>query len=309
MAKLSDLKTLVDARAGPTTRAPRRATRKRDEAPRAAAGRTPPRPPAPAAKRAIAARKHADGDIDLAQAFADVQPLPAVDARRARAAAPRADPAAAHRRRPRCARRVEVRRRARAAAAGTSARSSRPSRRSCAAGWLRRAAQAAARPLVGAGRARPARPDDRRGARRARRFPARRAAARLALRAGDPRQGTHLAQPRAGAQGQGAQMAVALGRRARLLRGAAARGRRRRGAGPAARAVRGRRGHKGRGACSRPAAQVHRSSDHIVAVRERRQLRAHFGEPRRIDVADDDARPLGVLGDDLAPRVDSTECP
>ena len=35
--------------------------------------------PSPNAKRAIAASKHADGDIDLAKAFADVQKLPAAN--------------------------------------------------------------------------------------------------------------------------------------------------------------------------------------------------------------------------------------
>ena len=59
MAKLSDLKSLYTAA---QQRQPR----------------TAPAPMAPAqsAKRAIAAAKHADGDIDLNKAFADVQKLP-----------------------------------------------------------------------------------------------------------------------------------------------------------------------------------------------------------------------------------------
>ena len=61
MPKLGDLKALLDSR-------------KRDEqasAPKPAV-RTAPASP----KRALAAGKHADGDIDLAQAFADVKRLP-----------------------------------------------------------------------------------------------------------------------------------------------------------------------------------------------------------------------------------------
>jgi DNA-nicking Smr family endonuclease len=67
VAKLADLKTLLDAssRDGParTPRVPRH----------------PPTAPAqqPAqVKRRVAARKHADGDIDLRDAFADVERLP-----------------------------------------------------------------------------------------------------------------------------------------------------------------------------------------------------------------------------------------
>jgi DNA-nicking Smr family endonuclease len=62
MAKLADLKKLVDAA---RTNAPDR----RVERPKKAA-------PAPVSvKRALAAARHADGDIDLAQAFADVERL------------------------------------------------------------------------------------------------------------------------------------------------------------------------------------------------------------------------------------------
>jgi DNA-nicking Smr family endonuclease len=63
MAKLSDLKKLVDAA---------RATAPARQPPRAAKAVTAPLPP----KRALAATRHADSDIDLAQAFADVQKLP-----------------------------------------------------------------------------------------------------------------------------------------------------------------------------------------------------------------------------------------
>ncbi len=99
MAKLSDLKSLMSAAqakpapsgapaggsapkgspTGPAARAPVAAT----ESPRAAAQRADPDWPPPAraahvapSRRSIAATKHADGDIDLARAFADVAPLP-----------------------------------------------------------------------------------------------------------------------------------------------------------------------------------------------------------------------------------------
>jgi DNA-nicking Smr family endonuclease len=73
MAKLSDLKALYSS-----TQA---AQPKRD---------TAAAQPAPSvAKRAVAASKHADGDIDLAKAFADVRKLPASN----RAAIARAKPA------------------------------------------------------------------------------------------------------------------------------------------------------------------------------------------------------------------------
>jgi DNA-nicking Smr family endonuclease len=76
MAKLTDLKKLVsEARA----KAP------------APAAATPQRPARPA-KRAVAAGKHADGDVDLAQAFADVKRLP--PSKRARLTRPRPIPIA-----------------------------------------------------------------------------------------------------------------------------------------------------------------------------------------------------------------------
>jgi len=63
MAKLSDLKRLVDdARANASRPAPRAAA--------------PAATKAPSARRAVSAAKHADGDVDLAQAFADVKRLP-----------------------------------------------------------------------------------------------------------------------------------------------------------------------------------------------------------------------------------------
>ena len=91
MAKLSDLKSLLDA-AGRTTRqdpvpAP--------TAPKAGQAVVPAAALAPAErsiKRMLSAGKHADGDIDLARAFADVQKLPPVN--RANLGHPRPDPIA-----------------------------------------------------------------------------------------------------------------------------------------------------------------------------------------------------------------------
>ena len=75
MAKLADLKKLM------TT------------AQAAAPAPAPPQPAAavraPSAKRTLASAKHADGDVDLARAFADVQRLPPTN----RAALPRERPA------------------------------------------------------------------------------------------------------------------------------------------------------------------------------------------------------------------------
>jgi len=89
MAKLSDLKSLLDA-AGRTPRAkpvpaPVRSREGVAPAPRDAA-------PAQSLKRALAAGKHADADIDLARAFADVQKLPPTN--RARLDHPRPAPIA-----------------------------------------------------------------------------------------------------------------------------------------------------------------------------------------------------------------------
>jgi DNA-nicking Smr family endonuclease len=75
MAKLADLKKLVaTARAAepPPVHTPD-ASNKACAASSASAAAAPP---APSPRRAIAAQKHAAGDIDLATAFADVQPLP-----------------------------------------------------------------------------------------------------------------------------------------------------------------------------------------------------------------------------------------
>ena len=71
MAKLTELRDLLAAARANLPATPANA------APAPAA----PSPPAPArraaaSKRAVAAAKHADGDIDLTQAFADVQKLP-----------------------------------------------------------------------------------------------------------------------------------------------------------------------------------------------------------------------------------------
>jgi DNA-nicking Smr family endonuclease len=67
MAKLSDLRKLVDAAKAAAPRPP----------PGPHAKVTPARAPAHASPhRAIAAQKHAAGDIDLSQAFADVHRLP-----------------------------------------------------------------------------------------------------------------------------------------------------------------------------------------------------------------------------------------
>jgi DNA-nicking Smr family endonuclease len=75
MAKLRDLKSLLDAR-------------RREQSPAREAARGEARP-ATSMKRALAASKHADGDIDLAQAFHDVRRLPPGN----RASIPRPQPA------------------------------------------------------------------------------------------------------------------------------------------------------------------------------------------------------------------------
>ncbi len=85
MAKLSDLKSLLDA-AGRTPRSAK---------PEPKAGNAPPAAKAPIPsppKRLLAAGKHADGDIDLARAFADVQRLAPVN--KARLDPPRPEPIA-----------------------------------------------------------------------------------------------------------------------------------------------------------------------------------------------------------------------
>jgi DNA-nicking Smr family endonuclease len=80
MAKLSDLKRLVDAA---KANAPRQEPRVPPPAPAKTRAAVSPR-------RAVSAGKHADGDIDIEQAFADVKRLP--QSTRARHAPPRPAP-------------------------------------------------------------------------------------------------------------------------------------------------------------------------------------------------------------------------
>lgn len=69
MAKLHDLKALIDARPGERRTRDAFAERSERQAPQ-----RPARPPtASPPRRQVAAAKHAEADIDLAQAFADVQ--------------------------------------------------------------------------------------------------------------------------------------------------------------------------------------------------------------------------------------------
>ena len=84
MAKLHDLKALIDARPG-----------KRTSEPAAEAPAAQPAPPEPSKRaptfsprRQLAAAKHAEGDIDLATAFADVKRMPARNRADVRPAAP-----------------------------------------------------------------------------------------------------------------------------------------------------------------------------------------------------------------------------
>lgn len=76
MAKLSDLRKLFDAARAAAPPPPARAVDKAKQppVPQAATGHGSRAARAP--RRSIAAQKHAAGDIDLATAFADVQPLP-----------------------------------------------------------------------------------------------------------------------------------------------------------------------------------------------------------------------------------------
>lgn len=82
MAKLDDLKRLFDQAKVPPAAGPARdgsvgAGRRDTGGPAAPSAAAPAgRPPVPSTKRMTAAAKHADGDIDLARAFADVQKLP-----------------------------------------------------------------------------------------------------------------------------------------------------------------------------------------------------------------------------------------
>lgn len=81
MAKLSDLKALIDAKRAAEPRGSRERPSKPDET-------AAPRVPAPSPRRVIAASKHAEGDVDLEAAFADVAPIKAVNKARIAAPAP-----------------------------------------------------------------------------------------------------------------------------------------------------------------------------------------------------------------------------
>ena len=72
MAKLHDLKALIDARPG---KRPRVAASESSGPPTASLPAVKPAP-TPSSRRQIAAAKHGEGDIDLRQAFADVQRMP-----------------------------------------------------------------------------------------------------------------------------------------------------------------------------------------------------------------------------------------
>ena len=86
MAKLTDLKNLLASARAEAAPAAQPAARPPTEA--ATGGQTA------AAKRAVAASKHADGDVDLARAFADVHRLP--PANKAQLARPRPSPIPHH---------------------------------------------------------------------------------------------------------------------------------------------------------------------------------------------------------------------
>ena len=89
MSKLTDLRTLLDAARTVDSTSPTPVALTRRFPSPAQASRLPARATERmAAKRALAAAKHAEGDIDLQQAFADVKRLPP----RSRAVATRAQP-------------------------------------------------------------------------------------------------------------------------------------------------------------------------------------------------------------------------
>ena len=83
MAKLSDLKSLLDAK-------------RAAEAPAAPAPKAPPRAKE-APRRAIAASKYADGDVDIRAAFADVAPIKRANQARVGVGAPAPSPVPRHR--------------------------------------------------------------------------------------------------------------------------------------------------------------------------------------------------------------------
>lgn len=91
MAKLSDLKSLLDA-AGRTTRSESTPKIVAPRSPTPVSGPSAVPKPELTARRALAAGKHADADVDLARAFADVQKLPPTN--RANLNAPRPEPIA-----------------------------------------------------------------------------------------------------------------------------------------------------------------------------------------------------------------------
>jgi len=90
MAKLSDLKSLLDAAGRKTTPAPTSTAGVTSKAAPVAA----PAPSQVSIKRALAAGKHADADVDLTRVFADVQKLP--PGNRARIDRQRPQPIARH---------------------------------------------------------------------------------------------------------------------------------------------------------------------------------------------------------------------
>ncbi len=191
MAKLSDLKTLLHS-----------AGSKPAPATRAAAS---------SGKRAGARTVQTDPDIDLSQAFADVAPLPS----RNRARIDKARPA------PTPAKRLADE----ADALAASKFGTEPSPSSWEIGQEQEAQQTFLRPGLGPdvlvrlrrghwsvqGELDLHRLTSERGARRARRFPVRCARSRLALRARDSRQRSVVTESGAGAQEQGAPLAVAMG--------------------------------------------------------------------------------------------------
>ena len=276
MAKLSDLKTLL--RSAGSKPAPRgtRAARELRQARRRPHARTP------------------TPTSTSSQAFADVAPLPSSQPRAHRQGAARADAGQAAGRRSRRAGREQIRHRAVAVLVGYRTGTGGAADVSAHGSGHRRARPLAARPLGGAGRARSAPPDQRRGARRARRFPVRCARPRLALRARHSRQGSVVAEPRAGAQEQGAPLAVAMGRGARLLRSAAPWRRWRR------------RGRPAQGSRQPESSPAQPSGE--PAMRQGRQVAPDLGDPRSVDVADDDARAVGQFGHDGRPTDRSARC-
>jgi len=90
LAKLTDLRSLVDAARQRANAQPRDAHKPSAALPAKGAAPAAHRAPRPPSQRHVAASKHATGDIDIAQAFADVTRIPP----RNRAAATQPRPAA-----------------------------------------------------------------------------------------------------------------------------------------------------------------------------------------------------------------------